>query len=57
MENFYEVILVTFFGGVMMMISLKWRHNWFFEVQFLHNQLKNQQFGKITKLQVTNIEV
>jgi len=30
MEKFCDVILVTFFGGVMMMTSRKWRHKWFF---------------------------
>jgi len=30
MEKFCDVSLVTFFGDVIMMTSLKWRHNWFF---------------------------
>jgi len=28
--------------------SIKWRHNWFFEVRFRHNQLEKPQFGEIT---------
>jgi len=36
MEKFCDIILVTFFGDD------------FFEVRFLHNQLKNPQFGQIT---------
>jgi len=27
LEKIYDVILVTFFGDVMVMTSLKWRHN------------------------------
>jgi len=27
MEKFCEVILMTFFGDIMVMTSLKWRHN------------------------------
>jgi len=30
--------------------SLKWRHNYFFEVRFRHNQLEKPQFGQITEL-------
>jgi len=30
MEKNCDSILVTFFGDVMMMTSLKWRHDWFF---------------------------
>jgi len=49
-------ILATFFGDVMVMTSLKWRHNYIFEVRFCHNQLEKPQFGQITELQVINIE-
>jgi len=31
MEKFCDVILVTFFGNVIRMASLKWCHNWFFK--------------------------
>jgi len=50
MENFCDVILVTFFGGVIVMTSLKCS-----KVVFRHNQLETSQFGKITKLQITNV--
>jgi len=30
MEKFCDVNLVTFFGDIMTMTPLKWRHNWFF---------------------------
>jgi len=33
---------------VMVMTSQKWRHNWFFEGRFRHNQLEKTQFGQIT---------
>jgi len=33
-ETFYDVILVMFFGDVLIMTSLKWRHNWFFKFDF-----------------------
>jgi len=56
MEKFCDVILMTFFGDVMAMTSLKWRHNWFFKVRFRHNQLEKTQFGYITSLPVTKIE-
>jgi len=39
---------VTIFGDVMAIMSLKWRHNWYFKVQFRHNQLEKTQFGQIT---------
>jgi len=39
---------VTFFGEVMAITSLNWRHNWFFGVRFCHNQLEKPQFGQIT---------
>jgi len=32
----------------MTFLSLKWRHNWYFEVWFRHNQLEKLQFGQIT---------
>jgi len=39
------------------MTSLKWRHNYIFEVRFCcHNQLKKTQFGQITEFQAFNIE-
>jgi len=48
---------MTFFGDIMvMMTSLKWRHNYIFKVLFRHYQLEKPQFGQITELQVTNIE-
>jgi len=47
---------VTFFGDLIFMMSLKWHHNYIFEVRFRHNELEKTQFGQITKLQVTNIE-
>jgi len=34
MEKFCDIILVTFFDNLITMTSLKWPHNWFFEVQF-----------------------
>jgi len=37
LENFCDVSLVKFFGNVITMTSLKWRHNWFFKVRFRHN--------------------
>jgi len=47
MEKLCDVILVTFFDDVMKMMPLKWRHYWFFEVRFRHNQcLKNHNFTK-----------
>jgi len=39
---------VTVFANVMAITSLKSRHNWFFEVRFRQNRLKNPQFGQIT---------
>jgi len=51
MENFCDVILVTFFGDVILMTSLKCS-----KVQFRHNQFELPQFGQIIQLQITNIE-
>jgi len=56
LENFCDVILVTFFGDVMLMTSLIWRHNYIFQVRFRLNQLQKPLFGQITELQVINIE-
>jgi len=53
---YIEKILVTFFGDVMVMTSLKLRHNYIFEFRFRHNRLQKTLFGQITELQVTNIE-
>jgi len=49
-------VMVTFFGDVTVMTSLKWRHNYIFEVRFRHNQLQKPLFVQITELQVTNFE-
>jgi len=46
-EKFCDAILVTFFGDVMAIRSLKRRHNWFFEVQIRQNQLEKPEFGQI----------
>jgi len=47
---------MTIFGDVMVMTSLKLRHNYIFKDRFCHNQLQKPLFGQITKLQVINIE-
>jgi len=39
----------------MLMTSLKWRHNYIFEIPFCHNQLEKAQFGQIIELNVTTI--
>jgi len=49
-------ILWRYFGDVMVVTSLKWRHIYIFEVRFRHNQLPKPLFGQITKLQIINIE-
>jgi len=36
MKKICDVNLVTFFGDVVAITSLKWRHNWFFKVRFRH---------------------
>jgi len=41
--KFCDVIMVTFFGDIMTMTSLKWRHKWFFEVRFRHNPLEKNK--------------
>jgi len=48
--------VTIFFGDVMAITSLKWRHNWFFEVWFRHNLLEKLQFGQITWHQLTKLE-
>jgi len=45
MENYCDVILVTFFGGVIVMTSLKWRHNWYFRFDFVIISLKKQNLA------------
>jgi len=47
MENFCDVILVTYFDDGIVMMSLKSRHNWL----FCHNE-----FEKPTQIQISNIE-
>jgi len=37
-----DVSLVTFFGDVIMMTSLKWRQNWFVKDRFCHNQFEKK---------------
>jgi len=54
-EKSCNVSLVTVFGDVITMTSLKLRHNWFFEVRFCHNPFEKPQFGKITQIQVNKI--
>jgi len=50
MEKFCDVILMTFFGGVMMIKILKWRHYWFLKFNFfiislkIHNLAKSRNF-------------
>jgi len=44
--------LVTFFGAVITITSLKWHLN----VQFCHKQFEKTQFRQITQLQVIKIE-
>jgi len=56
LENFLYVILVTFIGDVMVMTSLKWRHNYIFEIQFRHYQLQKPLFSQVTELQVINLK-
>jgi len=46
MEKKYDVILVTFFCDVIVMTSLKWRYNSFFNFWFCHNHFENPQFGQ-----------
>jgi len=41
-----DVNLVTFFGDVITMTSLKWRQNWFFKFDFVIINLKNHNFVK-----------
>jgi len=47
---------MTFFGDVMVITSLKRRHNYIFEVRFRHNQLQKTLLGQIMELQVINTE-
>jgi len=51
MEKFCDDILVTFFGDVIVMTSLKCS-----KVRFHYNQFETPQFGQIAQLQITNIE-
>jgi len=44
-EKSCNISLVKFFGDVIAMTSLKWRHNWFFKFNFFHNQFEKPQFG------------
>jgi len=46
----FVTFLMTFFGDIMAMTSLKWRHNWFFHVRFCHNQLEKTKLGHVTQL-------
>jgi len=48
MEKSFDIGLVTFFGDVITLTSRKWRHNWFFQVRFCHNQYekKNHNLAK-----------
>jgi len=46
MEESCNVNLVTFFGDVIKMMSLKWRHNWFFKVRFRYNQFEKPNLAK-----------
>jgi len=41
-----DIILVEFLGDVIVMMSLKWRHNYIFEVRFGHNQLEKTNLAK-----------
>jgi len=45
MENFCDVILMTFFSDVIVMTSLKCT-----KVRFRHNLFETPQFGQITQL-------
>jgi len=45
-RNFANVILVTFFGDVMVMTSLKWRYNCILEFDFVIISLKNHNLAK-----------
>jgi len=51
MENFCDVILVKFFGDIIVMTLLKCS-----KVRFRHNQFETPQLGQITQLKITNIE-
>jgi len=51
MENLCNVILVAFFGDVIVMTSLKCSEVW-----FRHNQFETPQFGQIIQLQIISIE-
>jgi len=45
-KKFCDVILVTFFGDVVVMTSLKRRHNYIFEVWFVIISFKNHYLAK-----------
>jgi len=53
MEESCDVNLVTFFGDVITITSLKWHQNWFFKARFRQKQFEKPQFGQIMQLQVT----
>jgi len=53
MENFCDIILVTYFGNAILNILMT---DIIIEVRFRHNQFEKPQFCQITQLQVTNIE-
>jgi len=55
-EKSCDVSMMTFFGDVTAMTSLKRRHNCFFKLRFLLYQFEKPQFGQITQLQVTKIK-
>jgi len=57
MEKFCGAILVPFFGNVITITSLKWRHTWLFKIWICNNQLEKTQFGQITQLQVPKSKI
>jgi len=46
LENFCDVILVTFFGGVIVMTSPNWRHNYNLKFNFVIISFKNRYLAK-----------
>jgi len=46
MKIFCDVILATFFGEIIVMTSLSWRHDWFFEVRFRYNWPNHVTLGQ-----------
>jgi len=55
--KFCDVIMVTFFGDIMGITSLKCRHNWFFKVRIRHIQLKKHNLAKLRNFSSPKLKI